>query len=44
MKHKIVFLDRATIEKNIVVRKPSFDHEWFEFDYTNHSDSNLILE
>jgi len=44
MKHKIVFLDRATIEKNIVVRKPNFDHEWVEFDYTNHNDSNLILE
>ena len=44
MKHKIVFLDRATIEKNIVVRKPSFDHEWTDFDYTNHNDSKLILE
>ena len=44
MKHKIVFLDRATIEKNIVVRKPSFDHEWADFDYTNHNDSKLILE
>ena len=44
MKHKIVFLDRATIEKNIVVRKPSFDHEWIDFDYTNHNDSKLILE
>ena len=33
MKQKIVFLDRATIEKNIVVRKPSFDHELIEFDY-----------
>ena len=44
MKHKIVFLDRATIEKNIVVRKPSFDHEWTDFDFTNHNDSKLILE
>ena len=44
MKHKIVFLDRATIEKNIVVRKPSFEHEWADFDYTNHNDSKLILE
>ena len=44
MKHKIVFLDRATIEKNIIVRKPSFDHEWKEFEYTNHNDSKLILE
>jgi glycerate dehydrogenase len=44
MKHKIVCLDRATIEKNIVVRKPSFDHEWSDFDYTNHNDGKLILE
>jgi len=44
MKHKIVFLDRATIEKNIVVRKPNFDHQWTDFDYTNHNDSKLILE
>ena len=44
MKHKIVFLDRATIEKNIVVRKPSFDHDWSEFDYTDHNKSDLILE
>ena len=44
MKHKIVFLDRATIEKNIVVRKPNFDHEWNDFDYTNHNDSKLILK
>ena len=44
MKHKIVFLDRATIEKNIVVRKPNFDHDWNEFDYTDHNDSKLILE
>ena len=40
MKHRIVFLDRATIEKNIVVRKPSFDHELIEFDYTDHTDNN----
>ena len=44
MKHKIVFLDRATIEKNIVIREPNFNHEWTEFDYTNHNDSKLILE
>jgi glycerate dehydrogenase len=44
MKHKIVFLDRATIEKNIVVRKPNFDHQWTDFDYTNHNDSKSILE
>ena len=44
MKHKIVFLDRATIEKNIVVRKPNFDHDWDEFDYTDHNDNKLILE
>ena len=43
MKHKIVFLDRATIEKNIIVRKPNFDHEWTDFDYTNHNDSKLIF-
>ena len=43
MKHKIVFLDRATIEKNIVVRKPNFDHDWDEFDYTDHNDNKLIL-
>jgi len=44
MKHKIVFLDRATIEKNIVVRKPKFDHEWIEHSHTDHKNSNLILE
>ena len=44
MKQKIVFLDRASIEKIIVVRKPNFDHDWNEFDYTDHNDGNLILE
>ena len=34
----------TTIEKNIVVRKPGFDHDWEEFEYTDHNDSKLILE
>ena len=42
MKHKIVFLDRATIEKNIVVRKPKFDHEWIEHSHTDHKNSTDI--
>jgi glycerate dehydrogenase len=34
MKHRIVFLDRATIAPQIRVRAPSFDHDWTEHDDT----------
>lgn len=32
--HKIVFLDRATIAPSVRIRRPSFPHEWHEFDRT----------
>lgn len=31
---KIVFLDRSTIGPSVTVSKPSFDHEWTEYDRT----------
>lgn len=31
---KIVFLDRSTIGPSVTVTKPSFDHEWTEYDRT----------
>lgn len=34
MKHRIVFLDRATLKKSIEVRRPDFDHEWTEYEST----------
>ncbi len=34
MAHRIVFLDRATIAPQIVVRRPDFAHEWREYQHT----------
>lgn len=34
MKHRIVFLDRATLKESIEVRRPDFDHEWVEYEST----------
>lgn len=34
MAHKIVFLDRDTIRRDISIRRPDFDHEWVEFPAT----------
>lgn len=34
MKHRIVFLDRATLKESINVRRPACDHEWIEYDRT----------
>ena len=33
--HSIVFLDRKTLGPNITVRRPSFPHQWREFDRTS---------
>lgn len=33
--HKIVFLDRSTVAPQINVRKPSFAHEWVEYEKTS---------
>jgi glycerate dehydrogenase len=32
--HSIAFLDRATIAPHIVVRRPAFEHEFFEYERT----------
>ena len=34
MSHRIVFLDRATVESGVNVRRPAFEHEWVEHDRT----------
>ena len=34
-KPTIVFLDRATIPKQILVPTPAFDHHWIEYDFTS---------
>lgn len=34
MSHNIVFLDRDTISPDVIVRRPSFDHEWAEYGKT----------
>lgn len=34
MAHRIVFLDRATIAPQIVLRRPAFAHEWREHQHT----------
>ncbi len=34
MAHRIVFLDRATVEPGITIRRPEFEHEWEEHDST----------
>ena len=36
--HKIVFLDRATIAPQINLRRPRFDHEFFEHGHTDPDD------
>ena len=33
-KPKVVFLDRATIPSQIVLKPLSFEHEWIEYDFT----------
>ncbi|WP_261903559.1 D-2-hydroxyacid dehydrogenase [Vibrio fortis] len=33
-KPKVVFLDRATIPSQIVLKQLSFEHEWIEYDFT----------
>lgn len=38
---RIVFLDRSTMAPQIPLAKPSFDHEWVEFDRTS---SDQIIE
>ena len=38
MVHKIVFLDRDTIAPHIDIRRPSFKHEWTEYDRTKAED------
>ncbi len=35
---KIVFLDRASIRKEVVLTKPNFIHEWVNYDNTNEDD------
>ncbi len=35
---KIVFLDRASIRKEVALSKPSFAHEWVEYENTAHED------
>ena len=34
MAHRIVFLDRATVEPSINIRRPEFEHEWTEHERT----------
>lgn len=34
-KHHIVFLDRATIEESIRIRRPEFEHTWEEYQHTD---------
>lgn len=41
MSHRIVFLDRDTIAPDVVVRRPSFDHEWTEYGKTS---ADQVLE
>jgi glycerate dehydrogenase len=36
--HKIVFLDRATIAPQIVLRRPGFEHAWIEHERTSAGD------
>jgi lactate dehydrogenase-like 2-hydroxyacid dehydrogenase len=36
--HKIVFLDRATIARQIVLRRPGFEHVWIEHEHTSTDD------
>ena len=31
---KIVFLDRATIGPSVTITRPSFDHQWVEYEKT----------
>jgi glycerate dehydrogenase len=32
--HRIVFLDRATLAADVVLRRPAFAHDWVEYDRT----------
>jgi glycerate dehydrogenase len=32
--HRIVFLDRATLAPDVVLKRPTFAHEWVEYDRT----------
>lgn len=32
--HRIVFLDRATLAPDVVLRRPAFAHDWVEYDCT----------
>lgn len=34
MRHRIVFLDRATLAPRVKIRRPAFEHEWIEHDHT----------
>ena len=44
MVHKIVFLDRDTIAPHIDIRRPSFIHEWTEYDRTKAEDVKKRLK
>ena len=41
MSHRIVFLDRATVESGVNVRRPAFEHEWVEHE---RSEAGQLLE
>lgn len=38
MEHRIVFLDRATVPDDIVIRRPGFPHTWTDHDRTAPAD------
>ena len=35
MKYSLCFLDRNTLRQDITIRRPTFAHEWFEYDQTS---------
>lgn len=35
MRHRIVYLQRATLDASVRVRRPAFDHEWIEYPDTS---------
>ncbi|HEY0353146.1 MAG TPA: D-2-hydroxyacid dehydrogenase [Enterovirga sp.] len=41
--HRIVFLDRATLAPQTKLRRPSFAHEWIEYDATADKDAKERL-
>src|SRR5881409_128387 len=41
--HRIVFLDRATLAPQTKLRRPSFPHEWVEYDATADKDAKERL-